>query len=178
MIRNNTYSPLTLLSHAHICTCALLVYHMEAHGLALTHSCGLTIWLSILKYIQGNDSFRAPILSWFSSLYATHSQQNPRSALCLHPVQSPRQLQFTPSLTWEKEYECWNEDLREHRGTDLEKNETILLSATALSTWSCLSSQKVTYLWSLMMGITWSYSTGSRKPAFKGLFQGSITSQW
>lgn len=43
--------------------------------------------------------------------------------------------QLTCALTWEEEYETWNEDLKMSHGVDLEGKEKMFWLAVALSTW-------------------------------------------
>lgn len=93
----------------------------------------MLLWLSsILKYIQVNNFFKAPILPGFSPLCTIHNEQIARNYSSYVISNTP---QLTCALTWEKKYEAWNEDLKMRHGVDLEDNEKMLWLAVALGTW-------------------------------------------
>ena len=87
--------------------------HMDSCLMSLSHECSWACPSHTLMVLHFSHRFwntykqpiffRAPVWPWFSSLYATHSQQLLRSTSCLHRMQPPWQLQFAHLLTWEKE---------------------------------------------------------------------------
>lgn len=138
----------------------------------LTYFCGFLFWPSILKHTQVNNFFRGPILPWFSSLtqFIINKYQGMYSFYVISNLSNTLY-----SLTWEKQYEAWNEDLKMHHGVDLEAQRRYpnWLWHSAHGIWLCPNSRKA-----FTFDTWWCESCGPVKSTFKGFSQGVVSSQW